>query len=307
MDQNQLRYSFNYNKRGFEPIEFKDCLTSKVDKLLEPINLQQINTIKRQEIDKVKEQVCIREDINMKNRNLASRHDEPNENDLNENNTRDDGNTPMNDNVRDSIQEKQRQIKNKLMRKKHYHEEQCKLFKVVLQQEFQEFFPDIIIDERKGYLYRSGKVLKTTEFCNVIDEISAYFLKNLETLCPDNHQRFNTRWRSKLESVSESCKRILEYRLAVESNNDNDLMRLGSYKVWSDHVKVIMSFAALMVVVKMSIAKIDEFVPWKVLVFLLLNSATAFAIYLSVDGSHEVKAMWAWAYYFIVLSYYLFL
>ena len=62
MDQNQLRYSFNYNKRGFEPIEFKDCLTSKVDKLLEPINLQQINTIKRQEIDKVKEQVCIRED-----------------------------------------------------------------------------------------------------------------------------------------------------------------------------------------------------------------------------------------------------
>ena len=84
-------------------------------------------------------------------------------------------------------------------------------------------------------------------------------------------------------------------------------MRLGSYKVWSDHVKVIMSFAALMVVVKMSIGKIDKFVPWKVLVFLLLNLAAAFAIYLSIDGSHEVKVMWAWAYYFIVISYYLFL
>ena len=84
-------------------------------------------------------------------------------------------------------------------------------------------------------------------------------------------------------------------------------MRLGSYKVWSDHVKVIMSFAALMVVVKMSIAKIDKFVPWKDLVFLLLNLAAAFVIYLSIDGSHEVKVMWAWAYYFIVISYYLFL
>lgn len=300
MDQNNLRYSFNYNKRGFEPIEFKDCLTTKVDKLLEPINLQQINTIKRQEIDKVKEQVCIREDINMKNRNLASRHDEPNENDLNENNTQDDGNTPMNDNVRDSIQEKQRQIQNKLMRKKHYHEEQCKLFKVVLQQEFQEFFPDIIIDERKGYLHRSGKVLKTTEFCNVIDEISAYFLKNLETLCPDNYQRFNTRWRSKLESVSESCKRILEYRLAVEWYNDNDLMRLGSYKVWSDHVKVIMSFAALMVVVKMSIAKIDKSVQCKSLVVLWLNLALALAIYVSINGSHEVKVMWSCAFFMVI-------
>ena len=42
--------------------------------------------------------------------------------------------------------------------------------------------------------------------------------------------------------------------MAVVGSIDNDLMDQGGYRMWSDYVKVIVSFAALMVVAKMIIA-----------------------------------------------------
>ena len=46
--------------------------------------------------------------------------------------------------------------------------------------------------------------------------------------------------------------------MAVVGSIDNDLMDQGGYRMWIDHVKVIVSFAALMVVAKMIIAVDDR-------------------------------------------------
>ena len=67
-----LKYSFSYKKLGFEPAEFKICLSSKVDKLLESFDLRGVETVKGKAINDVREQVCIQRS----NQYLASRQRE---------------------------------------------------------------------------------------------------------------------------------------------------------------------------------------------------------------------------------------
>ena len=55
------RHAFKFEKRGLQGNEFEDCLTSKVDKLLEGINLKRIKTLKGDAIKDVRREVCIRE------------------------------------------------------------------------------------------------------------------------------------------------------------------------------------------------------------------------------------------------------
>ena len=241
-----LKYSFSYKKLGFEPVEFKICLSSKVDKLLESFDLRGVETVKTKAINDVRDQVCIQGS----NQYLAGRQREGGLFDFPHS-------TRYEDDIPDPnpVQRRQTRTKNKI-RNKNYHEEQRRLFKDILRQEFQELFPFIAIDE-KGFLSSSvsGREMKATEFCNVIDEISANFLnKNLKTHGAQGHDGLSTYWRTKLESVSESCQWILQNRMAVVGSIDNDLMEQGGYRMWIDHVKVIVSFAALMVVAKMIIA-----------------------------------------------------
>ena len=245
-----LKYSFSYKKLGIEPAEFKICLSSKVDKLLESFDLRGVETVKGKAINDVREQVCIQRS----NQYLASRQREGRLFDF-PHLTRYEDDIPE----PNPVQRRQTRTKNKI-RNKNYHEEQRRLFKDILRQEFQELFPFIVIDE-KGFLSSSvsGREIKATEFCNVIDEISANFLnKKLKTHGAQGHDGLSTYWRTKLESVSESCQRILQNRMAVVGSIDNDLMDQGGYRMWSDHVKVIVSFAALMVVAKMIIAVDDR-------------------------------------------------
>ena len=168
-----LKYSFSYKKLGFEPAEFKICLSSKVDKLLESFDLRGVETVKGKAINDVREQVCIQRS----NQYLAGRQREGGLFDFPHL-------TRYEDDIPDPnpVQRRQTRTKNKI-RTKNYHEEQRRLFKDILRQEFQELFPFIAIDE-KGFLSSSvsGREMKATEFCNVIDEISANFLnKNLKT------------------------------------------------------------------------------------------------------------------------------
>ena len=260
-----LKYSFSYKKLGFEPAEFKICLSSKVDKLLESFDLRGVETVRGKAINDVREQVCIQRS----NQYLASRQREGRLFDF-PHLTRYEDDIPE----PNPVQRRQTRTKNKI-RTKNYHEEQRRLFKDILRQEFQELFPFIVTDER-GFLssYVSGREIKATEFCNVIDEISANFLnQNLKTHGAQGQDGLSTYWRTKLESVSESCQRILQNRMAVVGSIDNDLMDQGGYRMWSDHVKVIVSFAALMVVAKMIIAVDDRdryIDPWLFLIMMIV-------------------------------------
>ena len=272
------RHEFKFEKRGLQGNEFEDCLTSKVDKLLEGINLKRIKTLKGDAIKDVRREVCIRE--NKSKPGLDQRPTRANKNfrrKRQHSETESDCDRPFSESERD--QERiLRGKKDTPMRHKKvpvpagerkldklwiqiYHEEQCNLFSNHLLEikELRNLLHGIKLN-RKGDLIRRAGVnwneLNCIQFCNVIDKISVFFFEKLGELRPDNRETFRHQWEMTLKSVSKSCKKILLYRNAVDWCIDNDLMS-ENYNVWKDHVMVMISFSALMVVTKMLCKKLE--------------------------------------------------
>lgn len=277
----QLRHEFKFEKRGLQGNEFEDCLTSKVDKLLEGINLKRIKTLKGDAIKDVRRDVCIRE--NRSKPGLDQRPTRANKNfrrKRQNSESESDSDGPFSESGRDQerilrgkkdtpmrhkevqVPEGERKLNIKLWNQ-IYHKEQCNLFSNHLLEikELSNLLPDIRLN-RKGYLMRraaagvSWNELNRIEFCNVIDKISVFFFKKLGELRPDNRETFRHQWEMTLKSVSKSCKKILLYRNAVDWGIDNNLMS-ENYNVWKDHVTVMISFSALMVVTKMLCKKLE--------------------------------------------------
>ena len=273
------RHEFKFEKRGLQGSEFEDCLTSKVDKLLEGIKLKRIKTLKVDAIKDVRREVCIRENKSKpgldqrptranKNFRRKRRHSE----------TESDCDRPFSESERD--QERiLRGKKDTPMRHKEvpvpegerkidtlwiqiYHEEQRNLFSnhLLERKELRNLLSGIKLNRKRDLTRRAGKnwnELNCIEFCNEIDKISVFFFKKLRELCLfGNRETFRLQWEMTLKSVSKSCKKILLYRNAVDWCIDNDLMS-ESYNVWKDHVMVMISFSALMVVTKMLCKKLE--------------------------------------------------
>ena len=273
----QLRYKFKFKKRGLQGNEFEDCLTSKVDKLLEGIKLKRIKTLKGDAIKDVRREVCIREnlsnqDLDQRNQTAISnyrrrRQDSELESDSDRSFSESDWDderilrgkkdTPMRHR---EVQVPRGTLRRDKLWNQNYHEEQYNLFSnhLLTIKELRNLLPDIEVDShenRRGYLIRhvglNRNELNCIELCNVIDEISVFFFKKLRELClHDNRETFRHQWEMTLNSLSKSCKKILLGRNAVDWCTDNDLMS-GNYNVWKDHVMVMISFSALMVVTEM--------------------------------------------------------
>ena len=83
--------------------------------------------------------------------------------------------------------------------KKTYHKRQQQLFEnhLLTNGELRNLLAGIEVDQRpnrKGWLIRVDDIyrieLSTIEFCDVIDEISVFFLRKLGELLPDNRNVF---------------------------------------------------------------------------------------------------------------------
>ena len=265
------RHAFKFEKRGLQANEFEDCLTSKVDKLLEGVNLKRIKTLKGDAIKDVRREVCIRE--NKSKPGLDQRPTRANKNFCRKrqhSETESDCDRPFSESDGDEERilrgKKDTSMRHKEVpvpggeRKLHklwiqiYHEEQCNLFSNHLLEikELRNLLPSIKLNRKRNLISRaSGNELNCIHFCNVIDKISVFFFKKLRELCLfGNRETFRHQWEMTLKSVSKSCKKILLYRNAVDWCIDNDLMS-GNYNVWKDHVMVMISFSALMTVTKM--------------------------------------------------------
>ena len=267
------RHAFKFEKRGLQGNEFEDCLTSKVDKLLEGINLKRIKTLKGDAIKDVRREVCIRE--NKSKPGLDQRPTRANKNfrrKRQHSETESDCDRPFSESQRD--QERiLRGKKDTPMRHKEvpvpegelkldklwiqiYHEEQRNLFSnhLLERKELRNLLSGIKLNQKRNLIRHAGKnwnELNCIEFCNEIDKISVFFFKKLRELCLfGKRETFRLQWEMTLKSVSKSCKKILLYRNAVDWCIDNDLMS-ENYNVWKDHVMVMISFSALMVVTKM--------------------------------------------------------
>ena len=254
----QLRYKFKFEKRGLHGNEFEDCLTSKVDQLLEGIELKRIKTLKGDAIKDVRREVCIRE--NKSNPHLDRRCPRGINNAIRGGVLRHNDDTPMAHQNHPAEQGGRKLNKNL---SDFYHDKQRQLFEdhLLTHEELRDLLPDIKVDpdkNRKGYILHHDGIkwnqLNGTDFCNVIDEISVFFLRELKKLSQENREAFRNQWGNTLEAVYKCCLDISVWRNAVDWCFDNDLMALSSrqgYKDWKDHLMVLISFSALMAVVDM--------------------------------------------------------
>lgn len=90
------------------------------------------------------------------------------------------------------------------------------------------------------------KDISTKDFCNLIDGVTKDHAKEL----------FNTpsdlvNYRKRLIDLVEKCRNVLTLRIAGDWAVENDLMTLESWRVWRDHMDVIVSYGALLVVLDM--------------------------------------------------------
>ena len=98
-------------------------------------------------------------------------------------------------------------------------------------------------------------MLTAPEFCNVVDQFSFDFLRDISRMRGDKQWRPTVDFRK----VSELSKQILVSRLdAAHWSVKNDLMDDGNYHKWRAHVMVIISFAALMVVAEMTLKELEK-------------------------------------------------
>ncbi|CAH3145163.1 unnamed protein product [Porites lobata] len=224
------------------------------DKLLTRVNVDGIKTLKDNVIKAVRRDVCYRE--NLSNSHLDKRSPRANNNAKQRGVLRNNDDTPMKHKV---VQVGRGGQNYNNFLGQTYHEIQHNLFanhllKIDESPSLTNLLHGINVnpdENRKGYLIRAdGVELSSIEFCNVIDEISIFFLQKLGGLRPRQRVILSNQWRNTLESVYEYCLDILVYRNAMDWSIDNDLMS-RNYNVWKDHVMVMISFAALMAVTEM--------------------------------------------------------
>ena len=245
-----LTYKVTFQKRGITPNEFEDCLTSKVDELFKTNCNPEIVTLKKKSVDKVRKDVCIRE--NRTNDQLDKRHKDSIREHVSHGTLSKPETTPERD--KQNTGGEQGTLRSDRQITADYHDTQHDLFSSdsVLSQKFEYLCPNIILKEdKKGYFFhRDNEVPVTTvEYCNVIDKITTdYIRKELRELhyCSTNHN-----YDQAMREDYDHCKGILIGRLALDWAIDNNLMVEDGYKQWKSHILVVMSYAALLVVLDM--------------------------------------------------------
>ena len=148
--------------------------------------------------------------------------------------------------------------------RKQYHAKQHQLFvdKWSKDQSFQDIFclsnGKISSLEVKGIssLYFIDNLglsrrLNTAEFCDVIDKITLKYVEELNSIITTKgfnltHDAIERR-KQNIDDIIAYCKGIVMGRFSVDMMVDNDLLNPDSYKQWREHVWVLISFSATLV------------------------------------------------------------
>ena len=255
--QSRKEYKTQFLKGGLTPKEFEKCLGKKVELLTSSLPDKTKKLIEKAKKN-VKQQICIRE--NETNPHTLDKRYKKSRQNYHEERILRDGQHP---NCRVEETRGQRGVQ-RSDREWHsrYHEEQHTLFTMpFIQGILWSEFPQIRLKEnQRGYLCNvSGKQLSTKEFCSVIDHITADLGKELSTLSQGHRDdNYKVQWQQRLGPVSQSCKKISKLRLVLDFCRDNDLMDQTGYEVWRDHLMVMMSFAAMLVVTEAFIDSLNK-------------------------------------------------
>ena len=259
-------YKAQFIKGGITPTEFERCLGKKVEKLSS--NLPgEVKVLIVNAKTKVKQNVCIRENeknpLTLDQRYKKLTLDQRYKKSLayyDQEGILPHGQHPMvMVNQTRGQQGVRRQDK---VWQRQYHKQQHTFFTLpFIRDKLWYEFPQIKLKEdQKGFLFHiCERQLSSIEFCRVIDHITADLVEELSTLSQGNHDNnYTAQWQKRLVPVSQSCKKIVTLRLMVDFCNDNDLMTEKGYEVWRDHLMVMMSFAAMLVVAEAFIDGLDK-------------------------------------------------
>lgn len=230
----QLQCSFRVDRSGLDPNEFEAALTSKVDELFKFHGISNIDTsVKQKAVKTVRQQVCVQK----RGRHYIRLFDD--------------------DGTRDTFSHQHQScnsyVKDKREWKSKCHIKQHQLLTDTLGKKFElvrEKYGNLIVTNHDGQLFFGKRELKASEFCNVIDLLTADIIKDLSKLKREN---LNTREPTiDFEKVFDLCEDILLDRYTAQQAANNDFMNEDNYQVWKAHVMVMMSFAALMTVTEMT-------------------------------------------------------
>lgn len=230
----QLQCSFRVDRSGLDPNEFEAALTSKVDELFKFHGISNIDTsVKQKAVKTVRQQVCVQK----RGRHYIRLFDD--------------------DGTRDTFSYQHQScnsyVKDKREWKSKCHIKQHQLLTDTLGKKFElvrEKYGNLIVTNHDGQLFFGKRELKASEFCNVIDLLTADIIKDLSKLKREN---LNTREPTiDFEKVFDLCEDILLDRYTAQQAANNDFMNEDNYQVWKAHVMVMMSFAALMTVTEMT-------------------------------------------------------
>ena len=137
-----------------------------------------------------------------------------------------------------------------------YHDEQYKLFN-----ELSKRFPGTSFltntnqgKDKKGrwILYRNGKALTTIKFFNFVDKITLKYIEELKVLDVKSLTPSGIEVKeSDIKFIADSCETIVMARYLGNITYDTDFKKDEETKLWRSHVAVILSFAALLVILQM--------------------------------------------------------
>lgn len=229
-----LAYDFKFCKLGLEPYEYKQYLTSKVKRLVQgrPNNI--IN-LTNDSIGKVLKEVCVRQ-INSEKASRMDRRFKITQKYISEGYLRSIDDTFWKNN--EDSRGQQGTVEKKPTWVANYHDNQKTLWTV----------PCAKSRIRAVDIEKMLKMkMSTVEFCDAIDKVTADIISSdLSTLD-----------KTQLEEVFKLCGFIVRGRTAVDWAVENDFLRKG-FDVWKNHVLVVISFAALMVIADIMISRMRE-------------------------------------------------
>lgn len=228
------------NKRGLEPHEFESVLQTKLSNLFRNQGADVLLGMATKLSGELREKVCLQRDRTLLESDLwdlvarenYARHKLlPNQHEA-----------PMH--MKESTGGRRGQLRADREIIKRYHSWQHDLFfnKELLGRDHQDF---VLSEECKGAFFDADGYKFTTQgACRVIDGFTCEFIRYLESRqvppgawVPEN-----------IPGIRLHCVRIVMGRLIVGWATENNLQNDTSFNVWKKHVEILISYAALVVV-----------------------------------------------------------
>ena len=139
----------------------------------------------------------------------------------------------------------------------YYHKKQKELFSRdnLLGREFRELNPPIKLNKKGLFIRDDDTPFSTEDACRVIDKFTCMFLQYFIRLKNKDQVPFEEWEPQNLSDIQSHCETILGGRMSLDWGIENDLLKKEDYNIWKSHVMIVMSYAALVVVLDMIVKK----------------------------------------------------